>query len=213
MLCSAPSILHVRAAGAVRYALVDVTCADANLFYTLGTREAFRRGSTVLTCAGDRTRPFDATTLGAISYTVDSDGVPFDVAATINRVAARLVETRNRPAETPLFQLLEDFTGIAHDKADVFIDRARIDKSHRDEIVRRTHLPVEVALTELRSYEAQLGRLEAVDPALVVAQLLAYREIEAYGDMIRLANAMPPALGASVPSASIRACAEPRPPR
>jgi hypothetical protein len=180
------------------YALVDVTCADANLFYTVGTREAFRRDSTVLTCAGDRTQSFDAATLGAVSYAVDSNGAPLDAAATIARVAARLVEIRNRPAQTPLFQLLEDFTGIAHDKADVFIDRARIDKAHRDEIVRRTHLPAEVALSELRSYEAQLGPLEAVDPAVVVAQLLAYREIEAYDDMIRLANAMPTALGACV---------------
>ena len=181
------------------YALVDVTYADANLLYELGARDAFRPGSSVLTCARDRTElTFDAASLGAISYDVDSAGVPLDATATMERIAARFVETRHRPAQTPLYQLLEDFTGIAHDKADVFIDRVRIDRHHRNEILRRTHLPDEVALSELRSYEVELGPLAAVDPAVVVAQLLAYREIEAYDDMIRLVHAMPAALASTV---------------
>ena len=181
------------------YALVDVTYADANLLYELGTRDAFRPGSTVLTCARDRTElAFDAARLDAISYAVDNAGVPLDATATVERIAARFVETQNRPAKTSLFRLLEDFTGIGHDKADVFIDRVPIDEYHRGEIIRRTHLPAEVALTELRSYEAQLGPLSAVPSAVVVALLLAYREIEAYDDMIRLVGAMPPPLRASV---------------
>jgi len=181
------------------YALVDITHADANLFYKLGTRDAFRPGSTVLTCAQDLMHlPFDGASLGAISYAVDSEGAPLGPAATIDRIAARLVETRNRPAQTPLFQLLEDFTGIALILEGGRGRRVSMDERHRDEIVRRTHLPAEVALGELRRYEAQLVPLTTVDPAVVVAQLLAYREIEAYDDMVRLVGAMPAPLAATV---------------
>jgi hypothetical protein len=181
------------------YALVDVTHADANLFYKLGTRDAFRPGSTVLTCAQDLTQlPFYAASFGAISYIPGSDGAPLDAASTTERIAAALLDARHRRAETPLYDLLEDYTGIAHDKTDVFLDRVRIDERHRDEILRRTHLPAETALGELRSYEGRLGPLAAVESSVIVAQLLAYREVEAYEDMIRLVGAMPAPLAATV---------------
>ena len=49
------------------YALVDVTSADANAIYKLGTRHAFRPRNTVLTFAEDRSRVWFAPQVNATS--------------------------------------------------------------------------------------------------------------------------------------------------
>jgi len=174
------------------YALVDLTAADANVFYELGVRHAVRSGATALTFAHGRTRlSFDAASIGALAYDVGPDGGPLDAEAARERITARLVQAREPPPATSLFELLEDYRDVAHEKTDVFLERVRMAHRHRQEITRRSKLPPDVALRELCQYERSLGAPADVESAVLVATLLAYRDLQAYGDMIRVVEAMP----------------------
>jgi hypothetical protein len=174
------------------YALVDLTEADSTVFYELGVRHAFRHGTTVLTFAqGSNRLPFDSGTLGAMPYDIGVDGAPLDAAAACERIAERLRQAQDRSPELPLFQLLEAFPNVAHEKTDVFLERVRIPERHRLEIVRRSRLEPAQALRELRHYEKSLEPLGDVEAGVIVALFLAFRELQAYADMIRLAQAMP----------------------
>src|SRR3982751_3566418 len=68
-----------------RYAIADLTTANANVFYELGIRHAARPGSTILFSAAGRGQlPFDVAPLRAIPYRLDGSGAPADVDASVN---------------------------------------------------------------------------------------------------------------------------------
>ena len=60
------------------YAVVDLTTADANVFYELGVRHAVRPYSTVLVSAEPGRLPFDLAPDRVLPYTLDADGAPAD---------------------------------------------------------------------------------------------------------------------------------------
>jgi hypothetical protein len=181
------------------YAVVDLTIADANVFYEVGVRHATRRATTVLTFAQGCTQmPFDAATFGAMPYEVGVDGIPLDTEAASARLAERFIGSRNTAAEMSLYQLLEEFPDVAHEKTDVFLERVGMPERHRLEIVRRSRLEKGQAIAELRRYEKSLEPLADVEAGVLVALFLAFRELQAYADMIRLVQAMPAPLSRTV---------------
>src|SRR5688572_12976945 len=63
-----------------RFAIADLTTANANVFYELGIRHAARPGSTILIFAdGCGQLPFDVAPLRAMPYRPDASGTPTDV--------------------------------------------------------------------------------------------------------------------------------------
>jgi hypothetical protein len=58
------------------FAVADLTTANANVYYELGVRHAFKPFSTVQIIAEGSRLPFDVQMLRTISYTLGSDGVP-----------------------------------------------------------------------------------------------------------------------------------------
>src|SRR5438105_10877824 len=58
------------------YAIADLTLANANVFYELGIRHAFRPWSTVPIIAEDNRLPFDVQMLRTVHYKLNPDGVP-----------------------------------------------------------------------------------------------------------------------------------------
>ena len=181
------------------HALLDLTAADASVFFGLGVRHAARGETTVLTFAEGSSRlQFDAAALRAMPYRIGPDGGVLDLPAATGRIAMRLSEARDRAPKLSLFQLLEEYPNVAHEKTDVFTERVQMPERHRQEIARRTTLPKGVAVSELREYERSLGRPGDVGSAVLITLFLAYRDLEAYGEMIRLADAMPAPLARTV---------------
>jgi len=181
------------------HAIVDLTLANANLFYELGVRHGWRPGATVLTFAQGCARlAFDAASLGAMPYEMGVDGVPLHADGASARLAERLIHTRRKTPEMSLFQLLEHYPDVAHEKADVFLDRVQMAERHREEIAGRSRMDRPDAVRALRAYAKSLGPVADVEAAVIVALFLSFRELQAYDDMIALVDTMPSPLARTV---------------
>lgn len=113
------------------YAVADLTTANANVFYELGLRHAVRPWSTVLLFSkGGSQLPFDVAPLRAMPYQLGPDGTPADVDATKHALTERLASARrpalDKPAaDSPIYQLVEDYPNVAREKTDVFRERMK----------------------------------------------------------------------------------------
>lgn len=109
-----------------RYAVADLTSANANVFYELGVRHAVRQWSTVLLFAEGSTQlPFDVAPLRAMPYRLSPDGKPVNVDVIKPALVKRLIEAKSAKTDSPIFQLVEGFPDVDHTKTHVFRDRVR----------------------------------------------------------------------------------------
>jgi len=187
------------------YAVADLTTANANVFYELGVRHAVRPWSTVLVFAGNSRLPFDVTPLRALRYDITADGLPRDASAAAAVLAERLRDARRAAAEhpegimdSPLYQLLEDYPDVQHERTDVFRNQVEYSKALKRQLAEARSLGTEA----LRALEEELGDLKRVDSrvesGVVVDLFLSYRAVKAWEDMIRLVEKMSAPLAATV---------------
>lgn len=176
------------------YAVADLTTANANVFYELGVRHAVKRWSTVLLFAEGGRLPFDAAPLRSMPYQLSADGKPTNVESTRNALIARLNETKKGAADSPIFQLVEDFPEIDHAKTDVFRDRVR----YSNEIKEKLAVARKQGVAAVQSLEQELGDITNVESGVVIDLFLSYRGVKAWGDMIALVKKMTPPLAATV---------------
>lgn len=122
------------------YAVADLTTANANVFYELGLRHAVRPWSTVLIFSkGGSQLPFDVAPLRALPYQLGPDGAPADVDASKRALAGRLAEARrlasDQPAaDSPVYQLVEDYPNVGHEKTDVFREQVRYSAEKKEKL-------------------------------------------------------------------------------
>jgi hypothetical protein len=183
------------------YAVADLTTANANVFYELGLRHAVRQWSTVLIFAGGGRLPFDVSLLRALPYTLTPDGVPADAAADSKALAVRLTAARQAATEnatpatdSPLYQLVEDYPNVAHEKTDVFRDLVR----YSAEIKKRLEVARKESLEAVRAVEVALGNLKDLEGAVLIDLFLSYRSVKGWTEMIALVDKMPRPLAATV---------------
>lgn len=171
------------------FAVADLTTANANVFYELGIRHAAKDRSTVLVFAeGVERLPFDVALLRGLPYRLSGEGRPADPGADREALTRRLVEARQPNVDSPLYQLVEDYPAIAHERTDVF--RQQVD--YAADMKRKLATARSQGLGALREIEASLARLEDVDPGILVDLLLSYRGVKGgWGDVVRLAERMP----------------------
>jgi hypothetical protein len=174
------------------YAVADLTTANANVFYELGVRHAARPWSTALLFAEGGRLPFDVAPLRAIPYRLSEEGKVEDVqtarAALMDRLAAARRAAADVPLkDSPLYELLEDYPGLAHTKTDVFRDRVRYCEGQKAAIAAARRQ----GLDALRSVESSLEPLANADSAVVIDLFLSYRAVSAWQAMVDLAGRMP----------------------
>ena len=166
-------------------AVVDVTIDNANVFYELGVRHAARPGTTIITSGKDGGLPFDIAMLRAIPYRLDrrrafrrrpprrSRKRSPSASATRSRVPAA--------ADSPLFQLIPGFPGIAlpRDYQSTFRDRAAELRRLRERLEGRASLEGADRIEAIAAVDRDLGAIGAddLDPAIDV--LTAYRDAAA----------------------------------
>jgi uncharacterized protein DUF4071 len=185
------------------YAVADLTLANANVFYELGVRHAARPWSTVSIYAGSSRLPFDVADLRTIHYSIGPEGLPDRVDEPRHAITRVLKAASREPApDSPLFQLLEDYPRVAHEKTDVFRDRVQITVTQKERLRRARDLGREqgpVAGREaVARAEAQLTDLAGCEAGVLVDLLLSYRAVSAWSDMVRLVDAMPRPIGQTV---------------
>jgi hypothetical protein len=182
------------------YAVADLTTANANVFYELGLRHAVRPWSTVLLFAEGGRLPFDVGLLRALPYHLGADGRPADVAKDKQALLDRLNEARQSAigddpqADSPIFQLVEDFPEVAHTKTDVFRERVYYCKQLQVRLAKAREEGVEA----LRAVEADMGPIAEQESGVVIDLLLSYRGVKAWPEMVALVDQMSRPLAATV---------------
>lgn len=177
--------------------VADLTFANANVFYELGVRHAARPRSTILIYAQIGQLPFDVAPIRAIPYKLDDDGALIEPDALREELAKRVeLATTDDVVDSPLFQLLENYPGIslAHDVTEAFRERALwvSDLTIRaNDIVREKGNDKNSARTELSAIEDEARGATGSEEQLLVSLMLAYRSIEAWDDMVRVAESLP----------------------
>ena len=171
------------------YAVVDLTTANANVFYELGVRHAARPFSTVLVSADVKRAPFDLAPDRVLPYALDHDGGPADPAKDIEVLASALRSARAAATDSPVFQLIDELPTPQIDrlKTDVFRDQA----AYSAEVKSRLAAARADGVAALREVEHDLGPLEDVEAGVLVDLLLSFRAAKGWEEMIRLVEAMP----------------------
>jgi len=179
-----------------KFAVADLTTANANVFYELGIRHGIRPHSTVLIFAEGMRLPFDVAPLRALPYKLDKKGSPTGTETTRRALAGRLRESKNPSDDSPLFQLVSDMPRPDLDrlKTDTFRDTVEYSETMK----KRLRAARGEGSDALAAIESELGDLVDVDPAIIIDLFLSYRSVENWQAMEDLAGKMPPLLAQSV---------------
>ena len=185
------------------YAVADLTLANANVFYELGVRHAARPWSTVSIYADTSRLPFDVADLRTIHYSIGADGLPERADEAREAIQRMLKAASREPApDSPLFQLLEGYPRVAHEKTDVFRQRVQIAANQKHRLRRARDLGREQGAAAGRAAvaraEEELTDLAACEVGVLVDLLLSYRAVSAWSDMVRLVDAMPQPISQTV---------------
>jgi hypothetical protein len=180
-------------------AVVDVTIDNANVFYELGVRHTARPGTTIITSGKDGGLPFDIAMLRAIQYRL-TDGAlsPESAAAFTEALAVRVGDAlaRSDVADSPLFQLIPGFPGIAlpRDYQSTFRDRADELRRIRERLEAARILEGAARTEAIATVDRDLGAIGADDLEPAIDVLAAYRDAGALDELIALVERMPPGL-------------------
>ncbi|CAN5823484.1 hypothetical protein BH20ACI4_BH20ACI4_03570 [soil metagenome] len=183
------------------YAVADLTTANANVFYELGLRHAVRRASTVSIFADGERLPFDVGLLRAMPYKLNG-GLPASAKAdkeNLTKLLAEAIKATNENAETfkdsPLYELVEDYPDVQHEKTDVFRDRVNYSNEIKALLeVARSKKEV-AAISEI---ENKMDNLSGIESAAIIDLFLSYRAVKGWQEMIDLERKMPKPLAATV---------------
>jgi tetratricopeptide (TPR) repeat protein len=172
--------------------VADLTFANPNVFYELGVRHAAKPRSTILTFAKVGHLPFDVAPIRAIPYELDPAGALVDPGALRDALAERLeLAKTSEEADSPLFQLLEDYPGIAlpHEATEAFRDRALWVSELTIRAKEATRAASEEEAREaLAEIEREASGVTGNELELQLTLMFSYRAIEAWGDVVRIAE-------------------------
>ncbi len=178
------------------FAIADLTAANANVFYELGVRHAAKARSTILLFAEGHGRlPFDVAQLRALPYQIGTDGKPENASEMREHLTTKLqAAKKGSDKDSPLYQLLEDYPDIAHEKTDVF--RARL--AYAADIKASLSKARKLERNAIYDVEEKLGPIADQEAGVVVDLFLSYRAVKAWDDMKRVHILMNPILAATV---------------
>ena len=178
------------------YAIADLTTANANVFYELGVRHATKPRTTILLYAEGHGRlPFDVKQLRALPYQIGSGGCLAHPKKSRDELTKRLLTAKSgTDFDSPLYQLLDDYPDVAHEKTDVFRDRV----AYAEEIKKKLSYARKRSRDDLLEVEKSLGRIADLEAGIVVDLFLSYRALMAWEEMIRVEEMMNPILRQTV---------------
>lgn len=180
------------------YAVADLTLANANVFYELGVRHAFRPSSTVPMIAQDNRLPFDVQMLRTVHYMLGCDGTPDPSRSgeTRRTVAELLAAARRGKKDSPIFQLLDNVEApaVAHAKTDTFRERVE----YSNQLKAKLAAARKGGADAVRNVERDLGKIADVESGVTIDLFLSYRATSAWQEMVSLVGNMAPPLAETV---------------
>jgi tetratricopeptide (TPR) repeat protein len=172
------------------YAVADLTTANANVYYELGVRHAFRPFTTVQIIAEGNRLPFDVQMLRTIPYALGKDGVPDagKAEATSSAIKTFLDEARHGAKDSPIFQLIDGLKeqDLEHLKTDVFRDQVEYSNTMKAKLADARSLPQKAdGVRALEILEKEIGSMGDLDAGVAIDFMLSYRAVSAWEDMVR----------------------------
>jgi len=187
------------------YAVADLTLANANVFYELDVRHAFRPWSTVPIIAEDNWLPFDVQMLRTVHYKLNADGVPdpANLAQTRKSIADLLIAARGGAKDSPVFQLVDGLNEqiIPHEKTDVFRNQVAYSGKLKSKLAAARKQGADA----VREVEKELEPIHDQESGVVIDLFLSYRARSAWQDMVALVQKMSPPLAETPGEAMARA--------
>ena len=127
-----------------------------------------------------------------MAYSLAADGTPVDFdgcqedldQGPSKRPAGRSKRVRLRIE--PIYDLVEEFQGIAHTKTDVFRERVRYSADKKQKLAAARALDLEA----VRALEKSFEPIHALESAVVIDLLLSYRALKGWPEMIALTGKM-----------------------
>lgn len=168
------------------FAVADLTTANANVYYELGVRHAFKPFSTVQIIAEGSRLPFDVQMLRTIPYKLGTDGVPDPAmaGATSAAIAKFLKEARNGAKDSPIFQLIDGLPvpNLEHLKTDVFREQVEYSIEMKEKLATARKTSADA----IRAIEGELGDISQLDSGIAIDLMLSYRAASAWDPMVTL---------------------------
>jgi hypothetical protein len=179
--------------------IVDVTLSNPNVYYELGVRHAARPRATIIVGSIDGPLPFDIAMIRSIPYAL-VDGTLEDSAAAA--LADALTERMQyalgeyEAKDSPLFQMIPGLAEqtLPHDITDTFRARSReLDdlRSRLDAASQMGPKRPEALASVNEIARTYLSTISRADTELFLEVFLAYRDLEAWNEMIALADGAP----------------------
>jgi tetratricopeptide (TPR) repeat protein len=170
------------------FAIADLTSANANVYYELGVRHAFKPFSTIQIIAEGSRLPFDVQMLWTISYSLGTDGVPdpAKASATSSAITKFLKEARKGASDSPIFQLIDDLAvpDLKHLKTDVFRDQVDYSEKIKAKLADARRSPQKA--DAVRAVEKDLGKISELEAGVAIDLMLSYRAVSAWENMVKL---------------------------
>jgi len=170
------------------FAVADLTTANANVYYELGVRHAFKPFSTVQIIAEGSRLPFDVQMLRTIPYKLGMDGVPdpAKAAATSAAIATFLKQARSGAKDSPIFQLIDGLPvpNVEHLKTDVFRDQVDYSEQVKGKLADARGSSQKA--DAVRAVQKDLGDIANLDTGVAIDLMLSYRAVSAWEDMVKL---------------------------
>lgn len=180
------------------YAVADLTLANANVFYELGIRHAFRPWSTVPLIAEDNRLPFDVQMLRTVHYKLNATGVAeaSQTAETRKTITNLLNEARKGNKDSPLFQLVEGLqpATIPREKTDSFREQVQ----YSNELKSKLSVARKQGKDAVKNIENDLGNIADAESGVVIDLFLSFRATSGWQDMVDLVGKMSPPLASAV---------------
>jgi len=175
-----------------KFAVADLSGANANVFYEIGVRHGTRPAATVLIFAEGSPPPFDLGPCRAMPYGMDSGGRLTRPDADRAMLTQALIAARDTRQDSPLHTLLQGFPEIDHSKTDTFREQVEYSERRKTELREARSAPDAAGrLAALDAVRDDLGPLDTLEAGVLVDLLLSYRDIDAHARMIALTTAMP----------------------
>jgi hypothetical protein len=174
-----------------RYAVVDLTQFNPNVFYELGVRHAARSQSTVQIIAEGARLPFDIQMLRTIHYKLTPAGAPdpSELVKAKSALTVFLIAAKKGGADSPIFQLLDGLKPSDLDQSKAQSFRERVDAAKKTK--ERLAIARKQSASEIRAVEQSLGDLEDEEEGVLIDLLHSYRDVKAWEEMIRLVGCLP----------------------
>jgi Flp pilus assembly protein TadD len=170
--------------------IADISLSAANAIYELGIRHTARpSGTIVMSC--DDTVPFDIQIVHVLRYQIPSGGVDD---ASLTAISELLIDALRSALASAIDSPVHELFPALSVSLPITIPSRGPVGFLRTRLLDAQRLSALDALEEIRGIEEAIYREAHADRGLLEDVMLAYRDLSAWADMIRIASTFPPDL-------------------